>query len=177
VQAGHETNVLAPRESREHQRTLLHHSSMAQGSEEPPSISVVCEGGRLCSISHRMAGRGADALRTRSDLPINIRKASSIEETAPKREHVRSCIVVGHRSRLCQLSETCSRQVQLGSGLVSLCGSQIQHTAVTSQIQSSLISDPAEPSLVPAELPLPPCLQCEYRTQYFWLRKTHLRRD
>ncbi|GLB10169.1 sla2 Src-like adaptor 2 [Aspergillus tubingensis] len=31
--------------------------------------------------------------RTETDLAINIRKATSIEETAPKRKHVRSCIV------------------------------------------------------------------------------------
>ncbi|KAJ5510786.1 Epsin-like N-terminal [Penicillium expansum] len=31
--------------------------------------------------------------RTEADLAINIRKATSIEETAPKRKHVRSCIV------------------------------------------------------------------------------------
>lgn len=31
--------------------------------------------------------------RTEADLTINIRKATSIEETAPKRKHVRSCIV------------------------------------------------------------------------------------
>lgn len=33
------------------------------------------------------------AFRQESDLAINIRKATSIEETAPKRKHVRSCIV------------------------------------------------------------------------------------
>ena len=38
-------------------------------------------------------GRNIDASRTESDLAINIRKATSIEETAPKRKHVRSCIV------------------------------------------------------------------------------------
>lgn len=31
--------------------------------------------------------------RTEGELAINIRKATSIEETAPKRKHVRSCIV------------------------------------------------------------------------------------
>jgi hypothetical protein len=31
--------------------------------------------------------------RTEADLAVNIRKATSIEETAPKRKHVRSCIV------------------------------------------------------------------------------------
>ncbi|KAJ5219861.1 hypothetical protein N7468_009065 [Penicillium chermesinum] len=31
--------------------------------------------------------------RTEADLAINIRKATNIEETAPKRKHVRSCIV------------------------------------------------------------------------------------
>jgi ANTH domain len=31
--------------------------------------------------------------RSEGELAINIRKATSIEETAPKRKHVRSCIV------------------------------------------------------------------------------------
>jgi len=31
--------------------------------------------------------------RSEADLAINIRKATSIDETAPKRKHVRSCIV------------------------------------------------------------------------------------
>lgn len=31
--------------------------------------------------------------RSEAELIINIRKATSIEETAPKRKHVRSCIV------------------------------------------------------------------------------------
>lgn len=35
----------------------------------------------------------ADAYRQETDLAINIRKATSVEETAPKRKHVRSCIV------------------------------------------------------------------------------------
>ncbi|RMD44178.1 hypothetical protein DV735_g1009, partial [Chaetothyriales sp. CBS 134920] len=48
------------------------------------------------------SGRSADASRTESDLVINIRKATSIEETAPKRKHVRSCIVYtwDHKSSL-----------------------------------------------------------------------------
>lgn len=33
------------------------------------------------------------AFRSEGELAINIRKATSIEETAPKRKHVRSCIV------------------------------------------------------------------------------------
>ncbi|KAJ9203013.1 hypothetical protein DTO207G8_1916 [Paecilomyces variotii] len=37
--------------------------------------------------------RNVDMSRTEADLAINIRKATSIEETAPKRKHVRSCIV------------------------------------------------------------------------------------
>ena len=47
-------------------------------------------------------GRNVDASRTESDLAINIRKATSIEETAPKRKHVRSCIVYtwDHKSSL-----------------------------------------------------------------------------
>lgn len=38
--------------------------------------------------------------RSESELAINIRKATSIEESAPKRKHVRSCIVYtwDHRS-------------------------------------------------------------------------------
>jgi hypothetical protein len=47
-------------------------------------------------------GRNIDLAKTESDLAINIRKATSIEETAPKRKHVRSCIVYtwDHRSSL-----------------------------------------------------------------------------
>ncbi|KIW58825.1 hypothetical protein PV05_03321 [Exophiala xenobiotica] len=47
-------------------------------------------------------GRNIDHSRTESDLAINIRKATSIEETAPKRKHVRSCIVYtwDHKSSL-----------------------------------------------------------------------------
>ena len=47
-------------------------------------------------------GRNIDMAKTESDLAINIRKATSIEETAPKRKHVRSCIVYtwDHRSSL-----------------------------------------------------------------------------
>jgi len=37
--------------------------------------------------------RNIDMSRTETDLAINIRKATSIEESAPKRKHVRSCIV------------------------------------------------------------------------------------
>ncbi|KAA6408228.1 MAG: ANTH domain-containing [Lasallia pustulata] len=37
--------------------------------------------------------RNVDMSRSESDLAINIRKATSIEETAPKRKHVRACIV------------------------------------------------------------------------------------
>ncbi|RMZ88495.1 hypothetical protein DV736_g4270, partial [Chaetothyriales sp. CBS 134916] len=49
-----------------------------------------------------VSGRSTDASRTESDLVINIRKATSIEETAPKRKHVRSCIVYtwDHKSSL-----------------------------------------------------------------------------
>ncbi|KIW76927.1 hypothetical protein Z517_09371 [Fonsecaea pedrosoi CBS 271.37] len=45
-------------------------------------------------------GRNIDMAKTESDLAVNIRKATSIEETAPKRKHVRSCIVYtwDHRS-------------------------------------------------------------------------------
>ena len=47
-------------------------------------------------------GRNIDMAKTESDLAVNIRKATSIEETAPKRKHVRSCIVYtwDHRSSL-----------------------------------------------------------------------------
>lgn len=38
-------------------------------------------------------GRNVDMSKSESELAINIRKATSIEETAPKRKHVRSCIV------------------------------------------------------------------------------------
>ncbi|MCJ1255865.1 sla2 Src-like adaptor 2 [Lignoscripta atroalba] len=37
--------------------------------------------------------RNVDMSKSESDLAINIRKATSIEETAPKRKHVRACIV------------------------------------------------------------------------------------
>ena len=37
--------------------------------------------------------RNIDLSRSESDLATTIRKATSIEETAPKRKHVRSCIV------------------------------------------------------------------------------------
>ncbi|KAK6353411.1 sla2 Src-like adaptor 2 [Orbilia brochopaga] len=37
--------------------------------------------------------RNVDLSKTESELAVNIRKATSIEETAPKRKHVRSCIV------------------------------------------------------------------------------------
>ena len=47
-------------------------------------------------------GRNINIAKTESELAINIRKATSIEETAPKRKHVRSCIVYtwDHRSSL-----------------------------------------------------------------------------
>lgn len=38
-------------------------------------------------------GRNVNMSKSETDLAINIRKATSIEETAPKRKHVRSCIV------------------------------------------------------------------------------------
>ncbi|KAL8697126.1 MAG: hypothetical protein Q9224_002457, partial [Gallowayella concinna] len=37
--------------------------------------------------------RNVDMSRSENDLQVNIRKATSIEETAPKRKHVRACIV------------------------------------------------------------------------------------
>lgn len=39
------------------------------------------------------SARSGESSRTEADLAINIKKATSIEETAPKRKHVRSCIV------------------------------------------------------------------------------------
>ncbi|KAF2198956.1 ANTH domain-containing protein [Delitschia confertaspora ATCC 74209] len=39
------------------------------------------------------SSRNVDMSKQESDLAINIRKATSIDETAPKRKHVRSCIV------------------------------------------------------------------------------------
>ncbi|KAL9587217.1 MAG: hypothetical protein Q9212_000376 [Teloschistes hypoglaucus] len=39
------------------------------------------------------SARNVDMSRSENDLAINIRKATSIEETAPKRKHVRACIV------------------------------------------------------------------------------------
>jgi huntingtin-interacting protein 1-related protein len=49
-----------------------------------------------------MKGRSADGDRSESELATNIRKATSVEETAPKRKHVRSCIVYtwDHKSSL-----------------------------------------------------------------------------
>lgn len=44
-------------------------------------------------MSYASATRNVDMSRSESDLTINIKKATSIEETAPKRKHVRSCIV------------------------------------------------------------------------------------
>jgi hypothetical protein len=47
-------------------------------------------------------GRNINASKSEAELTINIRKATSIEETAPKRKHVRSCIVYtwDHKSSL-----------------------------------------------------------------------------
>lgn len=39
------------------------------------------------------SSRNVDLGKSENDLAINIRKATSIEETAPKRKHVRACIV------------------------------------------------------------------------------------
>ncbi|KAF2741560.1 ANTH domain-containing protein [Polyplosphaeria fusca] len=39
------------------------------------------------------SSRNVDMGKQESDLAVNIRKATSIDETAPKRKHVRSCIV------------------------------------------------------------------------------------
>ncbi|KAJ8102852.1 ANTH domain-containing protein [Lipomyces tetrasporus] len=50
------------------------------------------------SLAH--SGRGYDLTRADADLAVSIKKATSMEETAPKRKHVRSCIVYtwDHRS-------------------------------------------------------------------------------
>ncbi|EXJ82245.1 hypothetical protein A1O3_06058 [Capronia epimyces CBS 606.96] len=47
-------------------------------------------------------GRNIDMTKSETELAVNIRKATSIEETAPKRKHVRSCIVYtwDHKSSL-----------------------------------------------------------------------------
>ncbi|EXJ81897.1 hypothetical protein A1O1_07962 [Capronia coronata CBS 617.96] len=47
-------------------------------------------------------GRNIDLTKSESELAVNIRKATNIEETAPKRKHVRSCIVYtwDHKSSL-----------------------------------------------------------------------------
>lgn len=50
--------------------------------------------------------RSAGALETETALAINIRKATSMEETAPERKHVRVCIVDRCRSHLFQLTQT-----------------------------------------------------------------------
>lgn len=39
------------------------------------------------------ASRNVDLTKTETELTTHIRKATSIEETAPKRKHVRACIV------------------------------------------------------------------------------------
>ncbi|KAI9050455.1 hypothetical protein LZ554_005618 [Drepanopeziza brunnea f. sp. 'monogermtubi'] len=43
--------------------------------------------------SYAPTTRNVDLTKSEGELAINIRKATSIEETAPKRKHVRSCIV------------------------------------------------------------------------------------
>ncbi|KAI9740098.1 MAG: sla2 Src-like adaptor 2 [Claussenomyces sp. TS43310] len=45
------------------------------------------------SLTYTGTSRHLDHTKSESELAINIRKATSIEETAPKRKHVRSCIV------------------------------------------------------------------------------------
>lgn len=45
------------------------------------------------SLSYAPTTRNIDHTKSEGELAINIRKATSIEETAPKRKHVRSCIV------------------------------------------------------------------------------------
>ncbi|KAI9715897.1 MAG: hypothetical protein M1812_005717 [Candelaria pacifica] len=45
------------------------------------------------SFGYGTTTRNVDLSKSEADLGVNIRKATSIEETAPKRKHVRSCIV------------------------------------------------------------------------------------
>ncbi|KIN07693.1 hypothetical protein OIDMADRAFT_151437 [Oidiodendron maius Zn] len=45
------------------------------------------------SLAYAPTSRNIDHTKSEGELAINIRKATSIEETAPKRKHVRSCIV------------------------------------------------------------------------------------
>ena len=42
---------------------------------------------------YSQATRNVDLTKTEADLAMHIKKATSIEETAPKRKHVRACIV------------------------------------------------------------------------------------
>lgn len=42
---------------------------------------------------YSQATRNVDLTKTETELATNIKKATSIEETAPKRKHVRACIV------------------------------------------------------------------------------------
>ncbi|KAF2757340.1 ANTH-domain-containing protein [Pseudovirgaria hyperparasitica] len=48
---------------------------------------------RACSMAYHGSTRNVDMTKQESELAINIRKATSIDETAPKRKHVRSAIV------------------------------------------------------------------------------------
>ncbi|KAI9836977.1 MAG: sla2 Src-like adaptor 2 [Sclerophora amabilis] len=45
------------------------------------------------SFGYSSSTRNVDMSKSESELAINIKKATNIEETAPKRKHVRSCIV------------------------------------------------------------------------------------
>lgn len=51
-------------------------------------------------MAHSVGGRNVDLSKQEAELANNIRKATSIDETAPKRKHVRACIVYtwDHRS-------------------------------------------------------------------------------
>lgn len=49
--------------------------------------------GRRSNMALYQATRNVDLSKTETELTTNIRKATSIEETAPKRKHVRACIV------------------------------------------------------------------------------------
>ncbi|KAK5136169.1 hypothetical protein LTR08_004006 [Meristemomyces frigidus] len=44
-------------------------------------------------MSHGQATRNVDLSKSETELSTNVRKATSIDETAPKRKHVRACIV------------------------------------------------------------------------------------
>ncbi|KAK3216951.1 hypothetical protein GRF29_1g1474301 [Pseudopithomyces chartarum] len=62
---------------------------VAAGAPAVPAVPTF----HASTMSLYGSSRNVDMGKQESDLAINIRKATSIEETAPKRKHVRSCIV------------------------------------------------------------------------------------